>query len=336
MKLFQHLKNNLQAQKVIYSSLSGNIILLISTSLVSYFLCKVIIYFSLKTGFLDQPNEFRQHNTPTPYFGGIAIFISMLSGTVALCIVSDTPVIQAFSFLILFFPFFLVGLIDDIFKLSSLPKLFLIIIAALIPCSSWFIELTLMNAAFLFICLIFFSNAFNLLDNIDGLCASTATAILLVILITNYNILPAIALAAIAGFLILNKPKAKIFMGDSGSLYIGALCIIFTVVKCNFNNYCSFNTLILLPLFWLPIYDTVSVIIVRINAGKSILIGGKDHFSHRLMKRGMSNTAVIVVLFIITLSAGIISHFLTPLLSIALFVFIVSTAASFELLTSKK
>ncbi len=316
---------------MIYSSLSAIIALL-----VSYFLCKIIIFFSVKSGVLDQPNEFRQHDTPTPYFGGIAIFIALCVGIIAFYFFTKSPINYGLALIICFFSFFFAGLIDDIFKFSSLPKLILIIIAALVPCL--LLKTSLLNSAFLFLCLVFFSNAFNLLDNIDGLCATTGIAVLLVatIFTSGIYIFPLIAIAAITGFLILNKPKAGIFMGDTGSLLIGSLCVILTLLDFRNSSFLNAETLKFIPLFWLPIYDTSSVIIVRINAGKSILTGGKDHFSHRLMKRGMSNTTVVVLLFIITLSAGIISHFLTPLFSIALFIFIVASAASFELLTSKK
>ena len=195
--------------------------------------------------------------------------------------------------------------------------------------------------SFLFLCLVFFSNAFNLLDNADGLCATTGIAVLLVITIFNLNIyiFSIIAIASIAGFLFLNKPKARIFMGDTGSLLIGSLCVLFTLFTLfDFKNssFLIYDTLKFLPLFWLPIYDTSSVIIIRTYEGKSVLIGGKNHFSHRLMKRGMSNITLIVLLFIITLSIGGISLFLTPLLSVALFIFIVATAATYELLTRQK
>jgi UDP-GlcNAc:undecaprenyl-phosphate GlcNAc-1-phosphate transferase len=190
----------------------------------------------------------------------------------------------------------------------------------------------------LFLCLVFFTNAFNLLDNIDGLCATTAIAILLSLIIFNSedNLNLLLPLAALTGFLLLNRPKAKIFMGDSGSLFIGAICVLLTVVRCNFVNFFGSSSLNYLPLFWLPIYDTFSVIIVRLNAGKSVLIGGKDHFSHRLMKRGMSNWSVITVLFFITLIAGTVSLYSPPFFSLAIFIFLITASASYELLTRQK
>jgi hypothetical protein len=108
------------------------------------------------------------------------------------------------------------------------------------------------------------------------------------------------------------------------------------VVKCNFVNFSNFDFFNYLPLFWLPIYDTFSVIIVRAAAGKSVLIGGKDHFSHRLMLRGLSNSTVIYLLFFITLGAGLTGLFLSPVLSVSLFVFLIAAAATYELLTTKK
>ncbi len=317
--------------------LTGILTIPISTLVVSYFLCRAIIYFSHKKGLLDLPNEFRQHDTPTPYFGGIAIFTAISINYIILTFITGYLFYLVWVFV--FGMFFFIGLIDDIFKLSSIPKLILIIIASIITPA--FFDTSLISYLIISLCLVFFTNSFNLLDNIDGLCASTALAILLALIIQCHQ-LSILTLTfivpffAIAGFLILNLPKAKIFMGDTGSLLIGAICVMFVVISLHSRNLLCFKTFNYLPLFWLPIYDTSSVIIVRINAGKSILLGGKDHFSHRLMKRGMSNSAVVVLLFIITLSAGIISHYLSPLFSIALFIFIVASAASFELLTSEK
>ena len=282
------------------------------------------------------PNEFRQHDTPTPYFGGIAIFIALSIGIISSGIFINLLKNYGLLLIICLFPFFLAGLIDDIFKLSSLPKLILIIIATLIPC--FLIKTSLLNSALLFCCLVFFSNAFNLLDNIDGLCSATGIAILLVLTFftQNIHVISLIAIGSIAGFLILNKPKARIFMGDTGSLLIGSLCVILTLINYKNSSFLNPGIFKFLPLFWLPIYDTFSVIIVRTYEGRSVLIGGKDHFSHRLMKRGMNNSTVILVLFLITITAGTVSLFLSPLFSVALFIFIIATSATYELLTSQK
>jgi len=311
-----------------YLYISAFLIIPILVLVVSYSLCRLIIYISHKKDLLDHPNEFRQHDTPTPYFGGIAIFIALSFGIVAISFLSGS---LSSIYFILLLPFFLVGLIDDIFKLSSLPKLILIIIAAALI-SGWISQLNYISFSYLFLLFVFFTNAFNLLDNIDGLCASTGIAVLAALSIYNFWSLNLIVISAIVGFLILNFPKAKIFMGDSGSLLIGAICMIFTL--SSFNS--STHYLNFLPLFWLPLYDTFSVIIVRLNARKSVLIGGKDHFSHRLMKRGMSNLKVITILFFITLAAGTISLFSAPLFSLALFIFIVATSSTYELLTRQK
>jgi len=307
------------------------------TFVVSFFLCKFIIYFSHKYGQLDHPNEFRQHDTPTPYFGGIAIFASISIGFILLTFSTGllffTALAIAFSF------FFIAGLIDDIYKLSSIPKLIIIIAASII--SPIFLTTSIFNYLIIVYALIFFTNSFNLLDNIDGLCASTALSIFFALIIYRHYAFPLtapimIAVFAVSGFLILNLPKAKIFMGDTGSLLIGALCVIFTFLSLEHRNILNIKTFSFLPLFWLPLYDTFSVIIVRLAAGKSVLIGGKDHFSHRLMKRGMSNWSVIAVLFFITLIAGTVSLFLQPVFSVAIFIFLIAASASYELLTCQK
>jgi len=305
--------------------------------LISYFICRFIIYFSHKKGLLDHPNEFRQHDTPTPYFGGIAIFVSMSIGFVILTF--SMGFLFFIALIVVFSFFFIAGLIDDIYKLSSIPKLIIIIAASII--SPIFLTTSIFNYLIIVCALIFFTNSFNLLDNIDGLSASTALAVFLALIIYRYYVFPLtapiiIAFFAIAGFLILNLPKAKIFMGDTGSLLVGALCVIFTFLSLEHRNILNLKTICFFPLFWLPVYDTFSVIVVRLNAGKSVLIGGKDHFSHRLIKRGMSNLTVITILFFITLIAGTVSLFSPPLFSAEIFVFLIAASTSYELLTRQK
>ena len=116
-------------------------------------------------------------------------------------------------------------------------------------------------------------------------------------------------LGAVAAFLIFNLPPASIFMGDAGSLFIGYMLGVATTL-CTFTGEMSDNMLFtpLLPLmvFAVPIYDSLSVIVIRMRQGKSLLVGDRNHLSHRLMRLGMTDRQVLatVACMVVATAAG--------------------------------
>ena len=161
------------------------------------------------------------------------------------------------------------------------------------------------------------TNAFNFLDNMDGLSAGVAAICTLAFLITTVLIgqwfvaaTLACLLGATLGFLVWNFPPAKIFMGDSGSLVIGFVLGVLTV-RTTFlapgqdfaaGWYAVFAPLIVLAL---PLYDLVVVSAIRLSRGKSPFVGDKNHFSHRLVERGMSRRTAVLCLYLVTAATSI-------------------------------
>jgi UDP-GlcNAc:undecaprenyl-phosphate/decaprenyl-phosphate GlcNAc-1-phosphate transferase len=161
------------------------------------------------------------------------------------------------------------------------------------------------------------TNAFNFLDNMDGLSAGVAAICTLAFLITTVLIgqwfvaaTLACLLGATLGFLVWNFPPAKIFMGDSGSLVIGFVLGVLTV-RTTFLSpnqdfaagwYAVFAPLIVLAL---PLYDLLVVSFIRISRGKSPFVGDKNHFSHRLVDRGMSRRTAVLCLYLVTAATSI-------------------------------
>jgi UDP-GlcNAc:undecaprenyl-phosphate GlcNAc-1-phosphate transferase len=177
-----------------------------------------------------------------------------------------------------------------------------------------FMPSTVLNAFITIIWIVGITNAFNLLDNMDGLSAGIAViaaAIFFLITAAQAQVFSAMILAlfagAAAGFLIYNFNPAKIFMGDTGSLFLGymlaALSITSSyVVPASANLLPVISPLLILSL---PIFDTLSVMIIRRREGRPLFIGDQRHFSHRLIELGMSQRGAVVFIYLVALSIGV-------------------------------
>jgi len=236
----------------------------------SCFFSFLFIHAASLFGFVDSPKTHKFHKIPTPLMGGVGVFIGFVAGMFVLKFFCK-EVNYYFTFLLISSSVFLIlGVFDDWLLFAPVPKLVGLIFVSFIPG----LYLFLLSGNFLFsaalsLCLLFFINSFNLLDNVDGLCSSVGLAVLISAFIHSRNpyIIP--PAGGIAGFLIWNWPKAKIFLGDAGSLLIGALCVFFALMG-NKNHLIQWS---LLPVFWAPIYDTCSVVIIRLFETGSIIIG---------------------------------------------------------------
>ncbi len=159
------------------------------------------------------------------------------------------------------------------------------------------------------------TNAMNFMDNMDGICAgcaATASACYLGAALLNEQwfvaATAALLLGSLLGFLVFNFPPAKLFMGDGGSLVIGFLLAFLTVRTTYFGGvrpggwYGVFMPLCVLAI---PLYDFASVTLVRLASGKSPFVGDLNHFSHRLVRRGLSNRQTLGVVCALTAATGI-------------------------------
>jgi len=219
----------------------------------------------------------------------------------------------------------IIGLIDDRRSLPAWPKLFVQLIAAAIMTICFNVRLlTLLGPALsvivTIIWIIAITNAINFLDNMDGLAggvAAIAAALFMVATILNQQWFIAGTLAllvgALCGFLIFNFPPAKIFMGDGGSLIIGFLLAILTARTTFYSPeqsdyalgtawYGLFMPIVVLAI---PLYDFTTVTVIRLAQGKSPFVGDQQHFSHRLVMRGLSKRGAVVVIWGMTAATGI-------------------------------
>ena len=222
----------------------------------------------------------------------------------------------------------LLGLWDDKKALGPMVKLFaqLLIISALVLAAQTRI-LTFLddkmpggNVVSLVLTILWIAavtNAFNFLDNMDGLSAGVASVCTTAFLIATLSIGQwfvaaglSLLLGAMLGFLWHNFPPAKIFMGDGGSMLIGLILGVLTVrttylaPDMSWQNhwYAVFAPVIVLAL---PLYDLIVVSIIRLMRGKSPFVGDTNHFSHRLVARGMSRRTAVLCLYLVAAATSI-------------------------------
>jgi UDP-GlcNAc:undecaprenyl-phosphate/decaprenyl-phosphate GlcNAc-1-phosphate transferase len=163
-------------------------------------------------------------------------------------------------------------------------------------------------------------NSFNMLDNMDGLSSGVAiicTTLLAIMLLTNPNqfnqpqvfvaLMMLVLVGAMLGFLCHNWPPAKIFMGDAGSYFIGFWIAVGTLLATYTGYRGGQPHAVLIPLIILaiPLYDMVSVIIIRLSEGRSPFEGDKRHFSHRLVDMGMTKKQAVLTIYLATAACSV-------------------------------
>lgn len=216
---------------------------------------------------------------------------------------------------------FVIGLIDDRYGMSPLMKLIGQIVAAIILYLAnikigLFIDYDLINFGLTVFWVVLITNSFNLLDNMDGLSGGVAMICLILLgiatqLVANQIFMTSVSFAlagCIAGFLRYNLNPSSIFMGDAGSLFLGysvaALTILATFYQSDAQTATSWAVVMPFVILAVPIFDTLSVILIRIRNGKPIYVGDKNHFSHRLVALGMSHRRAVFFIHLITLCEG--------------------------------
>ncbi|MBM3145592.1 MAG: hypothetical protein FJ010_11610 [Chloroflexi bacterium] len=273
-----------------------------------------------RVGMVAQPRDDRWHNQPTPYFGGVAIFLAFVISIVVTGGWNHTT-----RWLLLGSAFtFILGLVDDFIHIAPQTKLIGLFLAASLAVLSgnitYFFPWAAANIAVSILWMVGIANALNLLDNMDGLASGTALVVAAFMAYFfwrsgNGELLTlTLAIAgATLGFFIYNFPPASIFMGDSGSLFLGltlaALAISRGDQASNVLAVVGVPTLI----FLLPILDTAMVTLTRLLRGQSPAQGGRDHTSHRLVALGLSERQTLLVLMGVALLSGLSAIFIESL-----------------------
>ncbi|MBS3733355.1 MAG: undecaprenyl/decaprenyl-phosphate alpha-N-acetylglucosaminyl 1-phosphate transferase [Phycisphaerae bacterium] len=296
---------------------------------------------AVRLGMLDRPARHKAHARPTPALGGSAIFAAVLGPSLlALALArvwaaTDVPPWlatrapslarhvtgaaarspMALGLLGCAAALHVVGLIDDRKHLGAWTKLAAQVAVALI--AAWALHVRVLtlagptiSIAVSVVWLVVVTNAFNFLDNMDGLSAGVALVCCVALLAAAADMGQVfvgawlcLLIGALGGFLPYNFAPARTFMGDAGSMTIGFLI---GVVSC-LTTYVPpdaerliYGLFVPLVLLAVPLYDTVSVVILRLIAGSNPMIGDRRHFSHRLVRRGMSVRTAVVTIYLCT------------------------------------
>jgi UDP-GlcNAc:undecaprenyl-phosphate GlcNAc-1-phosphate transferase len=290
-------------------------------------LTPLAIAVSRRLGFLDLPGPRKIHTVAVPYGGGVAVAAAVLLTTLGALRargpapphLPGTP--KTFSYLLCAAGSVVIlalGLVDDRRKLSPRVKLAVeAVVAAGVALGGERLQLfgapVPLSIAITMLWILGITNAFNLLDHMDGLCAGVAVlsgiAFLAVAIQTGQEQVAAMLvplLGACAGFLLYNFPPARIFLGDAGSLFIGfwisCLTISFTFYTAPYPLY---TYLVPLAILAVPLYDTGSVVVIRLVRRRPIFEGDTNHLAHRLTALGFSRRGAVLTVYALTLIAGL-------------------------------
>ena len=302
---------------------------------VSWILTFLMKRIAPRVGFVDKPGGRKIHANPKPLGGGVAIFWAFALPLIIVVVLANVISAPAWvpvpywggiiehsslagAFLTAAFGLHLLGIVDDRKALGPYLKLLaqLIAVAALVVPFREMRILTALGTPISIIVSILWivgiTNAFNFLDNMDGLSAGIAAVACVAFWVTTILIQQwfvagslALLLGALLGFLCFNFPPASIFMGDSGSLVIGFILGVLTVRTTFLPRdrqwangwYAVFAPVIVLAV---PLYDLIVVSLIRLSRGKSPFVGDTNHFSHRLVARGMSRRTAVLCLYLVT------------------------------------
>ena len=290
----------------------------------SLFLTPLFMNISFKFDFLDVPKESRKvHRTPIPFLGGIIIYISFIvtltlqtffvDRTYFIIIVSSTLILIG-------------GIIDDIYPIKPKGKLIIQIIAvsilvvndiyvkniSFIPGGMEFSS-DILGILFMYGWVILVTNSFNLIDGLDGLASGVsfvASVTIFVISVFSGNLSSAMVSIVLCGTLIgilpYNFYKAKIFIGDSGSQFIGFIISVILMNRSN-NLNGEFNILIPIIICGLPLLDSITSIIRRKINDKPIMEADKGHIHHKLISFGNSHPKSVIIMYFISVAFSIIA-----------------------------
>jgi len=263
---------------------------------------------AMATDLVDKPGNHKSHHIPTPYLGGVGVVFAVLGGAALDSRIPKGVAALVFSAAILG----TVGLLDDDRNVDPRYRLVAQLAAAGVAAAVGVrIHATGVVAGDVVLTMLWIvgvTNALNLMDNMDGLAAGvaavTAAAVFPLAILGQQPVLATLAAAMVGGclgFLAYNRPPASIFLGDAGSLFLGFTVAVLTI-EVTPQLVPPLGFAVPLLILGLPVLDTSTVTLARLRRGRSILEGGRDHLSHRLVALGLSRKAAVLTL--IAVEAG--------------------------------
>ena len=300
-------------------------------AVLSYFFTPPVKNFSHKVGAIDVPKDARRmHKKPIPRLGGLAIYGGFLGSILIfgqldetmLCVLLGAAIIVA------------LGIFDDVLALGAKLKFVVQIVAAAIPVcigdlqiglftnlnplsDTPFVHLGILAVPVTIIWIVGITNAVNLIDGLDGLAvgvSSIAAITMLAVALLTGNMPIAITMAALAGacigFMPYNLNPAKIFMGDTGSTFLGYMLATVSIMGL-FKFYAVISFAVPFLILGLPIFDTANAIIRRVAAGRSPMSPDRGHVHHKLIDMGFNQKQAVAILYAISATLGLTAVVLT-------------------------
>ena len=303
---------------------------LVTALLISFIATPVVKALAHKMGAIDVPKDNRRmHNHPIPRMGGLAIFLGFLLSALLFIPMSEPMRGMLLGGIIIV----ILGILDDIYALPALPKLIVQIVAALVAVMHgnviqvisnpnlisdnpyWSLGLWAVPVSVIWIVAI--TNAVNLIDGLDGLAVGVATisslTMLVIAMLVSENMV-ALTMAALAGgcigFMPYNFNPAKIFMGDTGSTFLGF--ILATVsIQGLFKFYTIISFAVPFLMLGLPLFDTCFAILRRLSKGQNPMSPDRSHVHHRLIDMGFNQKQAVAILYVISAILGLSAVVLT-------------------------
>ena len=303
---------------------------LLTAALVALISTPVVKSLAFRVGAVDIPKDNRRmHDHPIPRMGGLAIFFGfILSVLIYLPLTSELRGMLLGGVIIV-----ILGILDDIFALPAMPKFIVQIIAALIAVlhgnridflsnpnifsSEPVWELGWLSFPITVLWIVGITNAVNLIDGLDGLaCGVSTISSMTLMVIALIMVEPDVALlmgalsGACIGFPPYNLNPAKIFMGDTGSTFLGFILAVVSIQGL-FKFYAIISFAVPFLMLGLPIFDTCFAILRRVSHGQSPMSPDRGHIHHRLIDMGFSQKQAVAVLYIISAILGLSAVVLT-------------------------
>ena len=320
---------------------------LLTAALVALISTPVVRSLAFRVGAVDVPKDARRmHTHPIPRMGGLAIFFGfILSVLIFLPLTQELRGMLLGSVVIV-----ILGILDDIFALPALPKFFVQIGAALIAVlhgnrieflsnpnifsQDLFWELGLLAVPITVFWIVGITNAVNLIDGLDGLACGVSTissmtmlVIALIVAEPDVALLMGALSGACIGFLPYNLNPAKIFMGDTGSTFLGFVLAVVSIQGL-FKFYAIISFAVPFLMLGLPIFDTCFAILRRVSHGQSPMAPDRGHIHHRLIDMGFTQKQAVAVLYIISAILGLSAVVLTTIGVVRAILFLLALCAA--------
>lgn len=288
---------------------------------ISIFITPLVIKLAYKIGATDRPNKRKVHQTLMPRLGGLAIYISFLVGV--LILQPENP----YSLFIMWGGAIIIitGILDDIYELSAKIKLLAQIVASVIVVIYGGLQVTFINlpfgglfefgylsTPFTILWVIGITNAMNLIDGLDGLAAGVSSIALfsilgMAIIMGNMYVVTigSIILVSTLGFLYYNFHPAKIFMGDTGALFLGFMISVLSLL--GFKNVTFVSFIVPIIILGVPISDTIFAIVRRIINKQPLSMPDKSHLHHCLLRIGYTHRQTVLLIYAMAAFFGLVA-----------------------------